>query len=160
MPSRPARGDDHQPPAVPPDLSMVVLSVRDMAALRHFYRSLGWEELAGASDQLSMFRLGGVSLALHPAGGPTNGRPADIDSPAVAADHPPATLVIRVTSVGAVDTATSSAEQAGARVVSGLEDHPWGGRSAVVADPEGNRWELLWVASPRSTEPDRPPGPG
>jgi uncharacterized protein len=23
-------------------------------------------------------------------------------------------------------------------------DRPWGGRSAFVADPEGNRWEFIW----------------
>ena len=28
-------------------------------------------------------------------------------------------------------------------------DRSWGGRSAFIADPEGNRWEITW--SPRAT---------
>jgi hypothetical protein len=30
-----------------------------------------------------------------------------------------------------------------------LTDRSWGGRSAFMADPEGNRWEITW--SPRAT---------
>jgi len=38
--------------AVPARLSVVTLGVRDMAAMRGFYKGLGWPEQAGAGEQL------------------------------------------------------------------------------------------------------------
>jgi hypothetical protein len=131
--------------AIPADLSMVVLSVRDMPALRRYYRALGWQEQAGASDSLAIFELGGTALALHPQTEPVE--PAEPAEPADGAtpDHPAVTLVVRVGTPAGVDAACTAAVRAGARPVAGPEDHAWGGRSGLVADPEGNRWELLWV---------------
>jgi hypothetical protein len=34
---------------------------------------------------------------------------------------------------------------AGATVLKEPTDADWGGRSAYVADPEGNLWEIAWV---------------
>ncbi len=136
--------------AIPADLSMVVLSVADMPALRRYYRALGWQEQPGASDSLAIFQLAGTALTLHPQSEPT--QPAD----GAPADRAAVTFVIRVGTPGAVDAACSAAVRAGARQVAGPEDHPWGGRSGLVADPEGNRWELLWVRRPSS---ERDPSP-
>jgi uncharacterized protein len=33
--------------------------------------------------------------------------------------------------------------------VADATDRSWGGRSAFIADPEGNGWEIIW--SPRAT---------
>jgi uncharacterized glyoxalase superfamily protein PhnB len=129
--------------ALPADLSMVVLTVRDMPVLRRFYRALGWQEQPGASDALSIFQLAGAALALHPDSDTAAGRAAG-----TTASDPGVTMVVRVTSAGQVDAACSSAVRAGARVISEPVEQPWGGRSALVADPEGNRWELLWVPRP------------
>jgi uncharacterized protein len=129
---------------IPAHLSMVVLSVRDMPALRDYYRALGWQEQPGASDALSIFELGGAALALHPQSDPVEA------SDRSEADRTAVTFVVRVGSASEVDAACFSAERAGARPVSGPQDQPWGGRSALVADPEGNRWELLWVPSQRN----------
>ena len=141
---------------MPASLSMVVFSARDLPRLRRFYRALGWKEQAGASDTLSIFDLGSVTLALHLADDPavqdaTRPQPPDL---------PATTLVVRVAGGGEVDAACSSAARAGARVVSEPQDQPWGGRSAVVADPEGNRWELLWVpgAGPPAVHEPQPGG--
>jgi uncharacterized glyoxalase superfamily protein PhnB len=48
-----------------------------------------------------------------------------------------------------VDTAFRTAVEAGARPVEEPTDREWGGRSAYVADPEGNRWELAWARTAR-----------
>ncbi|MGH9081436.1 MAG: VOC family protein [Acidimicrobiales bacterium] len=131
-------------PVMPADLSMVVLSVRDMPALRRYYRALGWCEQAGGSDTLSTFELGGVALTLHPQTDPIEARGG------AAQDRPAVTFVVRVGASDDVDAACSSAVRAGARALSAPRDQPWGGRSGLVADPEGNRWELLWVPLPSS----------
>jgi hypothetical protein len=124
---------------VPARVSMVVLSARDLPALRRFYLDLGWTEQAGGSDTLAIFPLGAVSLALYPhAVGATP--PDDTSEPVRSA----ITLVVRVGSRDTVDSAFAEAVRAGAQPVSDPEDQSFGGRSAVVADPEGNRWELLW----------------
>ena len=48
-----------------------------------------------------------------------------------------------------VDTAFAAALAAGATPVADATDRSWGGRSAFIADPVGNRWEITW--SPRAT---------
>ncbi len=130
--------------AWPARLSMVVLSTGDLPAMRHFYRTLGWSEQPGASDTLSSFQLGGVVLTLYP-------QPAAGAEPNVTAtgDRSGITLVINVDAREAVDAAFAAAVQRGAQSVGEPQDQPWGGRSGVVADPEGTRWEILWVPRPR-----------
>jgi uncharacterized glyoxalase superfamily protein PhnB len=44
-----------------------------------------------------------------------------------------------------VDESFAAAVRAGAAVVAEPVERPWGGRSAYVADPEGNRWEIAWA---------------
>ncbi len=127
---------DPAAPRVPAHLNMVVLSARDLPALRRFYRELGWHEQPGASDTLAFFPLGDVTLALFPSTGSDEG---------TGVDRSAMTLVIRVANSRAVDTAFAQAVEAGGRSVSEPEDQSFGGRAAVVADPEGNRWELLWT---------------
>ena len=124
---------------VPARLDMVVLSARQLPRLRVFYRALGWEERPGASDSLATFDLGGIDLTLYP----------DASDPPPAGsstgDRPGVTLVVRVATPDQVNRSFGTALQAGATPVAGPTDQPWGGRSAVLADPEGNRWELLWT---------------
>jgi hypothetical protein len=55
------------------------------------------------------------------------------------------TLAGNVDSREEVDTAFAAAVKAGATVAAEPTDRPWGGRSAYIADPEGNRWEIAWA---------------
>jgi uncharacterized protein len=131
---------------MPNRLSMVVLSARDLPALRRFYVGLGWPERPGASDEVAMFELESTVLTLHPAR-PVAAAPTGADGAARAA----VTLVVNVDRREAVDEAVTAALELGATVVFAAGDQPWGGRSAVVADPEGNRWEVLWVSGAEPT---------
>jgi uncharacterized protein len=54
------------------------------------------------------------------------------------------TLACTVDSRDAVDQAFQAAVAAGATAVAAATDRSWGGRSAFIADPEGNRWEITW----------------
>jgi len=121
---------------------MVVLSATNLPALRRFYRALGWPEIRGGSDTLAQFGLGDIVLALYPAS------TADEDSTVASTDaRPVVTLVVKVDTRDGVGAAFAAAVQAGARPESDPEDQPFGGRSALVTDPEGNRWEILWVSA-------------
>ena len=128
---------------MPAHLSMVVLGSRDLPNLRRFYRGLGWPERPGASDALAMFDLGSTVLTLHPSAPATDAR-----TPAPEEAAGAVTLVLDVDRREAVDAAVAAALAVGATPVSGPADQDWGGRSAVVADPEGHRWEVLWVSRP------------
>ena len=59
------------------------------------------------------------------------------------------TLACTVNTREEVDTAFAAAVGAGGTPVADATDRSWGGRSAFIADPEGNRWEITW--SPRAT---------
>ncbi len=135
---------------MPAEMSMVVLAARDLATLRRYYQDLGWPERPGASDSLCTFDLGGVTLTLYPA---------SPESESLIEDRPAVTMVVRVGARHEVDSACSAALRCGARAVVGPRDQPWGGRSGVVADPEGNRWEVLWVPSSPPAGPSSGPGP-
>jgi uncharacterized glyoxalase superfamily protein PhnB len=54
------------------------------------------------------------------------------------------TLAVNVADRAEVDAAFAHAVACGATVVAGPTERDWGGYSAYVADPEGNRWELAW----------------
>ena len=135
---------------LPARLSIVTLGARDMRTLRQFYRTLGWPELSDGDDTWTGFLLGGVLLALFP----------ERDLTAEAAPGSPAptgwsgvTLACTVDTRDEVDRAFSAAVSAGATPIAAATDRPLGGRSAFIADPEGNRWEITW--GPEATFDER-----
>jgi uncharacterized protein len=130
---------------IPARLSIVTLGVRDMDVLRSFYRKLGWPELPNGDNSWTGFHLGGVLLALFPM--------SDLRAEAAPNSTAPTgwsgvTLACTVGARDEVDNAFDAAVTAGATPVAAATDRSWGGRSAFIADPEGNRWEITW--SPRA----------
>jgi catechol 2,3-dioxygenase-like lactoylglutathione lyase family enzyme len=131
---------------IPARLSIVTLGARDMDVLRSFYRTLGWPELPIGDNSWTGFLLGGVLLAFFPM--------SDLTAEAAPGTPEPTgwsgvTLACAVETREEVDTAFDAAVAAGATAVAAATDRSWGGRSAFIADPEGNRWEITW--SPRAT---------
>jgi uncharacterized protein len=123
-------------------LSVVTLGARDMGVLRSFYRGLGWPELASGDDTWTGFLLGGVMLALFPI--------RDLTSEAAPGNADPTgwsgvTLACAVNTREEVGDTFAAAVAAGATPVADATDRSWGGRSAFIADPEGNRWEITWA---------------
>jgi uncharacterized protein len=135
---------------VPARLSIVTLGARKMGVLRSFYRALGWRELPSSDDAWTGFLLGGVLLALFPL--------PDLAAEAAPGSPGPTgwsgvTLACTVSTREEVDAAYAAAVEAGATPVAAATDRSWGGRSAFMADPEGNRWEITW--SPRAAFDER-----
>jgi uncharacterized protein len=131
---------------IPARLSIVTLGVRDMDVLRSFYRTLGWSELPNGDNSWTGFLLGGVLLALFPLSDLTAEAAPDAAAPT---GWSGVTLACTVATRDEVDSAFDAAVTAGATPVAAATDRSWGGRSAFIADPEGNRWEITW--SPRAT---------
>jgi catechol 2,3-dioxygenase-like lactoylglutathione lyase family enzyme len=131
---------------IPARLSIVTLGTRDMDVLRSFYRTLGWPELPNGDSSWTGFLLGGVLLALFPLSDLTAEAAPDSTAPT---GWSGVTLACTVGTRDEVDSAFDAAVTAGATPVAAATDRSWGGRSAFIADPEGNRWEITW--SPRAT---------
>lgn len=131
---------------LPSRLSAVTLGARDLPRLRRFYCGLGWEEHPGSDDGWASFLLGGVLFALYPVEELAAEAVADTDA---TRRWSGITLGCNVDHPGQVDTAFADAVAAGATAVAEPTDRPWGGRSAYIADPEGNRWEIAWAPTVR-----------
>ncbi|MFF5180461.1 VOC family protein [Micromonospora sp. NPDC000316] len=136
--------------ALPSRLSVVTVGTRDVGRLRSFYRSLGWPESPGSDDSWSAFLLGGVLFALFPLSELAAEAAPGVPGPA--GGWSGVTLACNVDSRAEVDTAFAAAVAAGATVVAEPTDRSWGGRSAYIADPEGNRWEIAWAGTARFDE--------
>jgi uncharacterized protein len=129
--------------AIPPRLTAVTLGARDLPRLRDFYDALGFRRTVTVEDEFAAFLVGGVVLALFPL--------ELLAAEAAPGAEPPGggwsgvTLAINVDEREHVDEAFAAAVRAGARAVAEPVDRDFGGRSGYVADPEGNRWEVVWA---------------
>ena len=130
---------------LPARLSVVTIGARDLPTLRRFYLGLGWPEQPISSDDYAAFMVGGVLLALYPLD--KLAEEAAPDEPAPLPGWSGITLACNVDSAAAVDAAYADAVAAGASSIGKPTDRFWGGRSAYIADPEGNRWEIAWASS-------------
>jgi hypothetical protein len=123
-------------------LTFVTLGARDISRQAAFYKGLGWALRSEAPDGFTAFQCGGVVLALWPL---------DLLTAEAAPGAPPptgtwngVTLASNVDRREQVDEMLAIWLAKGATLVREPFDTDWGGRSAYVADPEGNRWELCW----------------
>jgi uncharacterized glyoxalase superfamily protein PhnB len=127
---------------VPRRLFAVSLGARDVPAQRRFYEAWGWQAADYSNEQYVAFDLAGVSVAFYPSE-----LLAEEAAPGerLATDGwSPVTLAVSIVEKDDVDRVWRAAVAAGAAPVHEPVDRPWGGRSGYVADPEGNRWEILW----------------
>lgn len=135
--------------ALPARLSVVTIGARDLPKLRQFYSGLGWPEVPGGGDNWVGYLLGGVLLTLYPLDELAAEAAPDLPVPA---GWSGVTMSCNVDSEEQVDSAFRAAVGAGATPVAAPVPREWGGRSAYIADPEGNRWEIAWASSARFDE--------
>jgi len=128
---------------LPSRLSAVTLGARDLPKLRRFYLGLGWRELPLSDDNFAAFLLGGVLVALYPLDELAAEAAPDLPLPT---GWSGITLACNVDAADQVDSGFAAAVSAGATPIAEPVDRPWGGRSAYIADPEGNRWEIAWAS--------------
>lgn len=129
--------------SVPARLTAVTLGCRDLPVQRRFYRALGFPEAPASTDQWAAFALAGVYLCLYPL--------ADLAAEAAPGAPEPrpgwngVTLAINVATPAEVDEIYAAAVAAGAEPLDRPTDRPYGPRASYVADPEGNRWEIVYA---------------
>jgi len=127
---------------VPARISLVTLGVSDVARSRAFYRSLGWETGVDM-DGFAVFRTGGSLLGLYPIGELTRDVGDQVPETGSLAGLPRRTaMAINVGSPEEVDKAVAEALAAGAALLAAPQEAPWGGYTAIFADPDGHAWEV------------------
>lgn len=119
-----------------PRVSLVTLGVTDLDRARRYYEALGWSDVS-RDDGVAFFQCGGMVVGLWDR--------ASLAEDSVA-DDPGGwggiTLAHNVRSRVEVDTVVAEVAVAGGTVHRAPEETFWGGYSAVVADPDGHRWEI------------------
>jgi uncharacterized protein len=127
-----------------PRLTAVTLGVRDFHASLRFYEALGFvRKLRLTGDQIAFLDAGGVVLALYRWD--ELAKDAALDSATLPAGFRGITLAWNCASRAAVDLAFARALAAGARLLKGAQETPWGGYSGYFTDPDGHPWEVVHV---------------
>jgi uncharacterized glyoxalase superfamily protein PhnB len=129
---------------VPESFSAVTIGARDIARQRRFYEAWGWKAVPYSNEEYVAFSLSGATVAFFAAEKLGEEAAPGMPVPAAGAWNG-VTLAVGVTGKEDVDSTWRMAVDAGATAVGEPVDRPWGGRSGYVADPEGNRWEIVWI---------------
>lgn len=122
-------------------VSHMTLIVTDQDAAIAFYAKAFGTEIRGDNE----FEMGGQAMRFVTVGIPGDDLEISLQLPMAMPGHEPPKAGDNNMTVVAVDDADAACAQcmaAGATVVSGPEDLPWG-RSAVIRDPDGNPWNLV-----------------
>lgn len=121
-----------------PKISIITLSVADLATAKAFYvDGLGWPT-QGEYEEIVFMPLEGTWLALYPR----EKLAADIGIDVAGSGFSGVTLAHNVDSPAAVDEALQMAERAGGAIVKPGEKVFWGGYSGYFSDPDGHLWEV------------------
>ena len=122
----------------------ILRGAHDIAGQRRFYEAWGWHAVPYSNEEYVAFTLEGTQVAFFTAEKLTEeAAPGATTLPRGTWNG--VTLAVSTPSRDGVDVAWRAAVDAGAVAVAEPVDRPWGGRSGYVADPEGNRWEIVWV---------------
>ena len=131
-------GNDEKEEVVSANVTLITLTVADIAKATRFYKSLGFAKSSESQDAVSFFRAGGVVLALW-------GREAQIqDANAGTLWDGNGGIVVaqNVASAAEVDAVLAKAKAAGARILKPGTKTFWGGYNGYFADPDGHLWEI------------------
>jgi len=118
-------------------LSLVTLGVRDLAAARRFYESLGWSTTSEPESDVVFFQAGGMVFGLW-----RRDQLAKDSGVEDAGGWGGVTLAYNARSREDVDAVVAEAREAGATVTREPAETFWGGYSGVFVDPDGHPWEV------------------
>jgi hypothetical protein len=122
-------------------LNLITLGVRDIKKAVDFYeKGLGWKRSSLSQDDLIVFPLGGIALALYPR--------KLLAEDATVEDAPTGfsgiTLSYNARDEKEVDTVLSEVESLGATIVKPAQNVFWGGYSGYCRDLDGHLIEVAY----------------
>lgn len=122
-------------------ITFITLGDNDLNASIDFYENkFGWKRSAQGSDDLIVFELRGLYLALYPK----NALAHDAGVDAVGQGFRGFTISYNVRSVQEVDDLIAVLKSRGVHVVKEPQKVFWGGCSSYIGDPDGNLWEIAY----------------
>lgn len=128
-------------------LNLITLGVRDIGRSREFYENgLGWKVSPKSQENLVLFQIGGLVLALYPQEllAEDIGIPASATAATHQASPPSFTLAYNARSKAEVDDLLAQAQQAGAHILKPAQDVFWGGYSGYFRSLDGHFFEIAW----------------
>ncbi|MBP7737643.1 MAG: VOC family protein [Spirochaetes bacterium] len=120
-------------------LNLITLGVNDFERSLDFYeKGLGWKKSAASMDELALFPLGGITLALYPRRALAEDAMADDEKTGFSG----ITLSYNAKSEKEVDDVMREVSKLGATIVKPARKVFWGGYSGYFRDPDGHLFEV------------------
>jgi len=120
-------------------VNLITLGVSDFERALNFYESgLGWKKSTASVEELAIFPLGGIVLALHP-------RRALADDATVSPEgsgFSGITLSYNARSEKEVDRVLETVKSLGATIIKPAQKVYWGGYSGYFKDLDGHLFEV------------------
>ena len=122
-------------------LNLITLSVNDLKRSLEFYeKGLDWKKSAASTNNLALFSLGGIVLALYPR----KLLAEDATVPDTSTGFSGITLSYNAKSEREVDEVLEEVEKLGATLVKPAQKVFWGGYSGYFKDPDSHLIEVAF----------------
>jgi catechol 2,3-dioxygenase-like lactoylglutathione lyase family enzyme len=122
-------------------LTLITLGTEDFEKSVNFYeKGLGWKKSTKSADQLALFPLGGITLALYPK----NDLAEDCTIPYQPSAFSGITISYNAKSEKEVDDVLALVETLGGTIVKKPAKVFWGGYSAYFKDLDGYLFEVAF----------------
>ena len=122
-------------------LNLITLGVEDFEKSLNFYeKGLGWKKSDKSMDQLALFPLGGITLALYPRQELAD----DTTLKFQPAEFPGLTLSYNAKSEQEVDEVLNTVGKLGATIIKNAQKVFWGGYSGYFKDLDGHLFEVAF----------------
>ncbi len=119
------------------ELEVITLFVIDLASSRAFYTCVFEGEVVYEDDVSSVLQLCNVMINLL-----QRSEAGELVQPLPLADPDTGSQMLLTIKVENVDAVCADLKTHGVELLNGPIDQPWGRRTAVFADPDGNVWEV------------------
>lgn len=122
-------------------LTFITLGVKDLKSSIDFYtQKFGWKPSDMSSDDLIVFKLNDILLALYPAGELAKDAMVNPSGNGFKGF----TLAYNVKSEKEVDDLIGELKNKGVKIIKEPQKVFWGGYSSYIADPDENLWEIAY----------------
>jgi uncharacterized protein len=122
-------------------LNLITLAVNDFQKSVDFYeKGLNWTKSAVSMDDLAVFQLGGIVLALYPRKALAD----DIGIPQEGSGFSGITIAYNARSEAEVDEVLRLVNKSGGKIIKPAQKVFWGGYSGYFRDVDGHIFEVAY----------------